>query len=1542
MSTPKRSEGTLRSKKTAYIPVAALKRFANELESDLDSNKFLQINRDRVNEFIEKNPIAEFERKNELRTPTSPRKVPGVYEYPEKKPTQSLLKYQNQPEFQGSLGFRSRFGEGDGSFFDHWLNSDTARSKHLHDKDGLPLMSFSLSQSRTGFKRHLNDFKAGKVESERTTGLQSYADRRRERLVREEQQKLLLSNSKPQHKDTDEEDVNQVYLDDFLRSGLDNSPFSPAKPTKTQEFSNEPKTEIPPEEASLVAKKNYFGEDARSSFFEYYRQLSRQSYAIGSTPHTQDYGQHLIPSRNARKSGGSSRGREVLLAEMKSRGDSISPTKKIGTASLENDGSLTLSRGQSFADKKLSPDKDEATRRILEIQQKSEEEREVLLQHLSRLPTDALSPDRPYSARTTFLSGCVSSGIVPQPALIIRKELTTTLNISLLAIGDKLAQLLAQCLENLPLLEGLCVADNNLTDQGLVPVVEALERCANLRSLDISCNKVDSASADALNKFLSSEQCVLVELIMRNANVDDYEAARFMQAIAVRHTVKLIDLSENLLGSHEVNLTRSSETAGEAIGRLLEDPRCCVETLKLAWNMIRFNSGIVLVTALKRNKTLKYLDLSYNGLGIEGGEALGDALQDNKSLVHLKVAHNNLTSRPCMTILSGVLTCTSIRELDLCENPIGEVGAKMLLGINIHHGDRLAVDFRGCSVRVKDPSCWYNGSTLHHDLVLHLDQPYERCVCIELLRELSKKNIELLQMFRYHQAADDTTGRDLNLQLYEGVVQSDRRKSGIIRTDSKIMDMNEPFEVFQETAHKIFQHYDVDQSGALDRDELALVLDQMGLKDPKTTAEKLLSIYDVDGSGLVEVDEFVNFLTDIKTTYDEEQASQVRRYVFDRDAAPKEGPPPVYIPPDKGHVRIIVSSSEAVAEWVQPISKSNIDAMLSSSKGVADSTAIFDYALGVMKLSFVEAKSFYRVMVKDLGSPHQVVLRLLPRMASATDARMLISHATNNDFLQIHALTQALGNLHRVYIGLPDGFYRLNLAEDTDKMCLKRLLELSDAVEVKRRRQGQGDTSQDGNWMSFRNVVFEGKPMVFTRDWLKAPPEKGRLDFDFVSLGGEGMRESEISDLRLFRLMVGLGMVEEVKRTRVFTKLKLTRDEGREVSKGSGVRRWEFQATAAEEISVILQQLYDRRRSGRKPLEFPSVSNTEAIFLDGKRRSLQKDTAGRVDTRRRAQTPLEFGDDFAEKMVEMQKEIANPTQGTGEAREVKSKSKRRKLKSKNASERVDKHEEEGAENTGDDIKGIESLSNQNCIREMMESNMLEPSVIAMRVLETLQMILAGRFLTSGQLALLVEKFPDGAERMNEFSTFRVELVIMFFSRVKDVINFDYVLKELDHGECAMLFLRLGWLNLWNPIKPEGCLCLDLSRREERQVIRMLIVLMFLETGETWEDVVFRKDRTSEPERNFNLPVTWFSEATLPTEGLLSLKYFSGKGKFVHSCAVDVTTRFSLMSLVLASPYPEDTMTAGNKLNITLADTLLDSIGCQLSFITEKQIELKGK
>eukprot|EP01035_Chromulina_nebulosa_P029933 gene29933-39735_t len=80
-------------------------------------------------------------------------------------------------------------------------------------------------------------------------------------------------------------------------------------------------------------------------------------------------------------------------------------------------------------------------------------------------------------------------------------------------MGDEVMIILSETICLLPMLEGIYIADNQLTDLSLVPFINSLHLCKHLSEL----------AALALREFLSSKHCTLTYLSMAKANIDDYE-----------------------------------------------------------------------------------------------------------------------------------------------------------------------------------------------------------------------------------------------------------------------------------------------------------------------------------------------------------------------------------------------------------------------------------------------------------------------------------------------------------------------------------------------------------------------------------------------------------------------------------------------------------------------------------------------------------------------------------------------------------------------------------------------------------------------------------------------------------------------------------------------------------------------------------------------------------------------------------------------------------------------------------------------------------
>ncbi len=285
------------------------------------------------------------------------------------------------------------------------------------------------------------------------------------------------------------------------------------------------------------------------------------------------------------------------------------------------------------------------------------------------------------SPRSKFIDSCIRKKLNPRASLILRKTFTKELNLKHLGMGDEMAVLLADAIVSIPYIQSLNICDNNLADRGLSAIIDAVCHMTDLVELNMSMNEIGPNAAFALNNYLSKDNCPLIKLILRKADVDDDECRDFVQALEHNKNLKTLDLSENLVGSSE-NLNSVMPdliTGGEALADLLSSPQCPLSSLRLGWNMIRLDGAAALCGALAINQSLTFLELSFNSLGASGGVALGDALQDNKALKTLLLANNSLDSIACLTICAGILENEALREVSFDGNPIGEQGAKALM-----------------------------------------------------------------------------------------------------------------------------------------------------------------------------------------------------------------------------------------------------------------------------------------------------------------------------------------------------------------------------------------------------------------------------------------------------------------------------------------------------------------------------------------------------------------------------------------------------------------------------------------------------------------------------------------------------------------------------------------------------------------------------------------------------------------------------------------------------------------------------------------------
>jgi len=159
-------------------------------------------------------------------------------------------------------------------------------------------------------------------------------------------------------------------------------------------------------------------------------------------------------------------------------------------------------------------------------------------------------------------------------------------------------------------------------------------------------------------------------------------------------------------------------------------------------------------------------------------------------------------------------------------------------------------------------------------------------------------------------------------------------------------------------------------------------------------------------------------------------------------------------------------------------------------------------------------------------------------------------------------------------------------------------------------------------------------------------------------------------------------------------------------------------------------------------------------------------------------------------------------------------------------------------------------------------------------LRWLRTVLEELWITAKQAAALMDAFAGGPAALGgeqvAAAAPRVEAAAMLHTRVVDLSEFqDAVRPRMTAAEWVALGRRLGWLNVLNPLRPEGRYDLALTMPEEHAVATYLVHLSVVEPGENWEDEMYNGMK-------FSLPKFWYEEA-VPKRGQLALTYVTPAG-----------------------------------------------------------------
>ena len=191
---------------------------------------------------------------------------------------------------------------------------------------------------------------------------------------------------------------------------------------------------------------------------------------------------------------------------------------------------------------------------------------------------------------------------------------------------------------------------------------------AAITELDISRNSLGIAGSVPIESLLAAPRCTLKKLMLCSNMLADPGCANICRALQKNTTLTALNLAEN----------GASNAAGAQLGIALEK-NSVLEDLSLAYNHLRESGARRIGYGLSRNRTVRRLDLQWNGFGDED-----TILEFAKAIPvcgvsELNLAYNRIKLKAATIVASFLEGGSSVRELVLDGNLIGQIGARMLI-----------------------------------------------------------------------------------------------------------------------------------------------------------------------------------------------------------------------------------------------------------------------------------------------------------------------------------------------------------------------------------------------------------------------------------------------------------------------------------------------------------------------------------------------------------------------------------------------------------------------------------------------------------------------------------------------------------------------------------------------------------------------------------------------------------------------------------------------------------------------------------------------
>jgi hypothetical protein len=162
----------------------------------------------------------------------------------------------------------------------------------------------------------------------------------------------------------------------------------------------------------------------------------------------------------------------------------------------------------------------------------------------------------------------------------------------------------------------------------------------------------------------------------------------------------------------------------------------------------------------------------------------------------------------------------------------------------------------------------------------------------------------------------------------------------------------------------------------------------------------------------------------------------------------------IYVPPHTGIIHLRVSDGYLRKEMCKVVSASDQENVMTLAGADDDNKVkLLSFSLANTKIRMREAWGVYQMILVETRDRVAALEVLLPFMYDPKEAKALMSKALNNDRVELARLREKMGLSLKPIVGMPDGYYSLDLSLKKDRACFSSLIEQSEYMKLLRIRQ---------------------------------------------------------------------------------------------------------------------------------------------------------------------------------------------------------------------------------------------------------------------------------------------------------------------------------------------------------------------------------------------------------------------------------------------------------------------------------------------------------